>query len=155
MNDLKHIFSTRLKQAFKNSNKWSQSTAAEHFNVSRNTVNSWAAGNSWPGFDTVDELAKLLNVTTQWLMGADDVSSAKENALNEIQALIENSKKEHSDSVNSILNEIKSGSKRGQQLELCLEMLSKTEELEMPLASIEGFLEAEEEEREEQSAKKA
>jgi transcriptional regulator with XRE-family HTH domain len=93
MDDLRSIFSTRLKEAFEKSNDVSQSSAAKTLGVARNTVNRWVSGESWPEPNVIDELAIMLNVRPQWLMGAEEISineSIKLKIRNKIE-LTENS----------------------------------------------------------------
>ena len=61
------MFSERLKKLRKE-NKLTQNDIADIFNVSFTTVSSWELDKSRPSYETLVELAKYFNVTTDYLL---------------------------------------------------------------------------------------
>lgn len=78
--DTQYIFSTRLALAAKDKGI-SQRDISRHFKVNPNTVNEWFKGRSFPGLNTVDELSTLLNVSPQWLFGANPVDKDRDQLI--------------------------------------------------------------------------
>lgn len=71
MVNIREIFTDRLQAASKTSGV-SQSEISRRLKVSRNTVNLWFNGKSWPEPETIDQIAKIMRVTPTWLMGGGD-----------------------------------------------------------------------------------
>lgn len=88
---LRHIFSTRLKLAISHSGS-NQKELADMMGVRRATVNDWCNGRTFPGFDTVDEIAETLNVSSSWFFAGEssDLASKK----NELIEYVSSSKNE-------------------------------------------------------------
>ena len=88
---IREIFSKRLNKAIADSSDWSQRKLSSHLKVSTNTVNIWATGKSWPEPEMIDTLSEILNVSPQWLMGANEISINEavklkiRNAIEEIE----------------------------------------------------------------------
>ena len=68
---VRKIFTDRLSRASVSADV-SQSFIAKELKTSRNTVNRWFNGHSFPEPETIDQLAEILGVTPQWLFGAND-----------------------------------------------------------------------------------
>lgn len=79
------IFLERLRKAQKESGI-SQRKLATLLGVQPNTVNSWLTGKNFPGFDTVEELAEILEVSSNWLFGGQeaDLNKVKVKLIEEI-----------------------------------------------------------------------
>ncbi len=58
----------------------SQEEVAEKMNVSRQSVSKWESGNSIPGLDKIIELAKLYNVSTDYLL-LDEIEELPEDVV--------------------------------------------------------------------------
>lgn len=50
----------------------SQPDLGNIFSVSRQTISSWESGQREPSIDTLVNIAKFFNVTTDYLLGAED-----------------------------------------------------------------------------------
>jgi len=53
--------------------KLTQKNLAKQFDVSGNTISAWECGASEPDFNTLIKLAKYFGVTTDYLLGLEDV----------------------------------------------------------------------------------
>ena len=53
--------------------QWTQYELAERMNVSRATISNWENENIQPSIDMLVALANVFNVTTDYLLGLDDV----------------------------------------------------------------------------------
>ena len=52
---------------------WSQVELAKKLNISKQTVSNWENENIQPSIEMLVRLAKVFNVTTDFLLGLDDV----------------------------------------------------------------------------------
>ena len=52
---------------------WSQVELAKKLNISKQTVSNWENENIQPSIEMLVRLAKVFNVTTDYLLGLDDV----------------------------------------------------------------------------------
>ena len=52
---------------------WSQVELAKKLNISKQTVSNWENENIQPSIEMLVRLAKIFNVTTDYLLGLDDV----------------------------------------------------------------------------------
>lgn len=52
---------------------WSQVELAKKLNVSKQTVSNWENDNIQPSIEMLMKLAKVFNVSTDYLLGLDDV----------------------------------------------------------------------------------
>ena len=83
--DINNIFLTRLRSALKaKEGIWSQRKIAAHFNIRPNTVNCWFTGKNFPGLDMVNQLAEILDVSPQWLFGAEEADKSKDRLIIEL-----------------------------------------------------------------------
>ena len=65
---------------------WSQMTLAEKLNVSDKTVSKWENG-GMPGIDLFPKMAKLFNVSIDYLMtGVEEDTSTEDNSVNKEEA---------------------------------------------------------------------
>lgn len=71
---LKHRISNARK-----TKKWTQKDLADALNVNLKNVSRWELGSSAPSFDAAIELAKVLNVSLDYLGGLDN--STNNNSL--------------------------------------------------------------------------
>lgn len=65
-----------------------QSTLAKKLNVTRSSVNAWEMGISVPSTTLLVELAKLFQVSTDYLLGVDSTSTIDISKLNDKETLI-------------------------------------------------------------------
>jgi|SRR5690625_152716 len=74
-------FSNRLKsyrEALKEKNKkWTQQYVADKIGVARVTYTAYENGTKMPPFDTINKIAELFNVSTDFLMGREDIDPKK------------------------------------------------------------------------------
>jgi len=68
------MLSEKLKKYRTDNNLTQEEFAAKLF-VTRNAVSKWENNNGYPNIDTLKDIAKLLNVTIDELLGDDDVKS--------------------------------------------------------------------------------
>lgn len=52
---------------------WSQVMLAKHLNVSKQTVSNWENENIQPSIEMLIRMAKVFNVTTDYLLGLENV----------------------------------------------------------------------------------
>lgn len=64
----REIFSSRLKEAIKNSS-FNQRELSELLKVSTDTVQRWVHGKNLPSPDNMDFLCETLSVTPSWMLG--------------------------------------------------------------------------------------
>lgn len=74
-------FSTQIKQLRAN-RKMKQDELAEAVDVKRSTVGKWENGNSYPTVEVLDKLATFFSVTTDYLLGRNELPITKQNAMN-------------------------------------------------------------------------
>ena len=60
---------------------WSQVEVARRLNVAKQTVSNWENGNIQPSITMLLRLAELFNVSTDYLLGLDDVSRLNVDGL--------------------------------------------------------------------------
>ena len=68
------MLSEKIKK-FRFDNKLTQEEFAAKLFVTRNAVSKWENDNGYPNLDTLKEIAKLLNITIDELLGEDDIKS--------------------------------------------------------------------------------
>lgn len=77
------MFLERLKE-LREENGYSQKYVAESIKVAQSTYTLYEGGKREPGFETLCELSKIFNVSTDYLLGLDDVKNKESlNSLNE------------------------------------------------------------------------
>ena len=69
-------------------NNLTQSALAKKLNVTRSSVNAWEMGISVPSTALLVELAKLFQVSTDYLLGLEHKASLDISSLNEEEILI-------------------------------------------------------------------
>ena len=62
----------KILRELRNEKGLSQPLLGKDFSVSRQTIGSWETGQREPDFDTLVKIAKYFNVTTDYLLGAED-----------------------------------------------------------------------------------
>ena len=77
------MLSEKLKKYRTDNNLTQEEFAAKLF-VTRNAVSKWENDNGYPNIDTLKDIAKLLNVTIDELLGDDDVKSIAINTNEKI-----------------------------------------------------------------------
>lgn len=87
-------FNDRLKELRKNKNL-TQQELADKIGVNRMTYRNYESGANEPKFRTLLELAKIFNVTTDYLLGTVDENDLENN---------------HKDKINQIFRELEEGS---------------------------------------------
>lgn len=65
-----NLFASRLHKA-RTDNQMTQATLADYLGVSRQTINNYEAGIREPSLSLLTELAHILNVSVDWLLGND------------------------------------------------------------------------------------
>ena len=68
------MLSEKLKKYRTDNNLTQEEFAAKLF-VTRNAVSKWENDNGYPNIDTLKDIAKLLNVTIDKLLGDEDVKT--------------------------------------------------------------------------------
>ncbi len=73
---------------------WSQVALAKRLNITKQTVSNWENDNIQPSVEMLIRLAKIFNVTTDYLLGLDstprlDVGGLPENVVAHLALLIE------------------------------------------------------------------
>lgn len=63
----------RIRKARKDA-KLTQAEVAKHFRINRVSVTQWELGDTMPATERIEELAKLLNVSADWLLGGNGSS---------------------------------------------------------------------------------
>ena len=69
-------------------NNLSQSSLAKKLNVTRSSVNAWEMGISVPSTALIVKLAKLFQVSTDYLLGIKESATLDISALNEKEIMI-------------------------------------------------------------------
>jgi len=82
------IFDERLTQLRKEKGI-SQKECAESLKIEPSKYNKWENGKNCPDFETVCQLAKYFNVTTDYLLGASECRSAENDDINKRLGLSE------------------------------------------------------------------
>lgn len=70
----------QLKELRKN-RKINQKELAEIVGVDRTAVGKWENGNNYPTVEVLDKLATFFGVTTDYLLGRDELPASKQNAM--------------------------------------------------------------------------
>lgn len=76
-NETPSAFQQRLKCLFEEYKaayvgKWSREVYADHLNISLNTLRGWLSGSGEPSASKLMQIARLENVTVDWLVGNSD-----------------------------------------------------------------------------------
>lgn len=87
MDKTMHNFSDRLK-SLRQQAGLTQSELAKKLSLTRASVNAWEMGLSAPSTPFVVELSKLLNVTTDYLLGLADTLTIRTDGLNEKEVAV-------------------------------------------------------------------
>lgn len=80
------MFGNRLKSILENSDM-SQTQLAQELELTSPAVNRWCNNVTQPDTDTIVKIAKILNVSTDYLLGNDNSLSKKEEEIREIDTL--------------------------------------------------------------------
>ena len=72
----------RIK-ALREARGWTQAELARKMNMTRNGINSWEQGLSMPSPPSLVDLARLLSVSTDYLLGVENYSAVNVTGLNE------------------------------------------------------------------------
>ena len=65
------VFGERVKQELKIQNK-KQVDLAKHLSVQKSTISEWLNGKNEPPMKTIVDIARYLNVSTDYLLGIED-----------------------------------------------------------------------------------
>lgn len=65
------VFGERVKQELKVQNK-KQVELARYLSVQKSTLSEWLNGNNEPPMKTIVDIARYLNVSTDYLLGVED-----------------------------------------------------------------------------------
>lgn len=77
----------RIKE-LREKNNLTQSSLAKKLNVTRSSVNAWEMGISMPSTALIVELAKLFQVSTDYLLGLNENVSLDISSLNDKEIMI-------------------------------------------------------------------
>ncbi len=74
--------------------KMSQKELAERIGIAKSVISFYESGDRSPSYDVLKEIAKIFNVTTDYLLGVEreytvDVSGLKEDDIAVVKAVIE------------------------------------------------------------------
>lgn len=87
MNRELFTLSEKIKQLREQSG-FTQAELARRLKLTRSSVNGWEMGLSVPSTSVIVELAKLFNVSTDYLLGLDNNASININGLSEKEVAI-------------------------------------------------------------------
>lgn len=68
--------------------KWTQEYVADLIGVARSTYTAYENGTKQPPLETVNKIADLFGVSTDWLLGRDSTSSSHDELDEEIKKLL-------------------------------------------------------------------
>ena len=68
-------------KALRTSRNWTQAELARRLCVTRNGVNSWEQGLSMPSLSSIVELSKVFSVSTDYLLGVDELNVVNVSGL--------------------------------------------------------------------------
>ena len=71
------IFGKRVKKELKEQGR-TQTELADFLNVRKSTVSEWVNDNNEPPMEVIVKIAKFLHVTTDYLLGLEDDTGAKQ-----------------------------------------------------------------------------
>lgn len=71
------IFGKRVKKELKEQGR-TQTELADFLNVRKSTVSEWVNDNNEPPMEVIVEIAKFLRVSTDYLLGLEDDTGAKQ-----------------------------------------------------------------------------
>ena len=77
----------RIKE-LREKNNYTQSSLAKKLNVTRSSVNAWEMGISVPSTALIVELAKLFQVSTDYLLGLSENVTLDVSSLNDKEIMI-------------------------------------------------------------------
>lgn len=81
------MIAERIKQ-LREKNNLTQASLAKKLNVTRSSVNAWEMGISVPSTALIVELAKLFQVSTDYLLGLCGTATIDISSLNEKETMI-------------------------------------------------------------------
>lgn len=70
-------------KALRQARGWTQSELARRMGVTRNGINSWEQGLSMPSLSSLVELARTFSVTTDYLLGLEQLQTINVSGLSE------------------------------------------------------------------------
>ncbi|WP_418718808.1 helix-turn-helix domain-containing protein [Candidatus Allofournierella merdipullorum] len=70
-------------KALRQARGWTQSELARRMGVTRNGINSWEQGLSMPSLSSLVELARTFSVTTDYLLGLEQLQTINISGLSE------------------------------------------------------------------------
>ncbi|WP_321164133.1 helix-turn-helix domain-containing protein [Tepidibacillus decaturensis] len=86
------MFGKRLKNIREkkksSDSKWTQEYVADLIGVARSTYTAYENGTKQPPLETVNKIADLFGVSTDWLLGRDSTSSSHDELDEEIKKLL-------------------------------------------------------------------
>ena len=71
-----NVFGTRVKEELKNQGK-KQVDLCNYLNVKKSTLSEWLNGNNEPSIKYIVEIARFLDVTTDYLLGLENYDGTK------------------------------------------------------------------------------
>lgn len=77
----------KIKQ-LREKNNFTQSALAKKLNVTRSSVNAWEMGISVPSTALIVDLAKLFQVSTDYLLGLNETATLDISMLNDKETII-------------------------------------------------------------------
>ena len=76
------MIAERIK-ALRQARGWTQSELARRMGVTRNGINSWEQGLSMPSLSSLVELSKTFSVTTDYILGLEQLKTIDVSGLSE------------------------------------------------------------------------
>lgn len=80
VDSLREVFTRRLRQRIDHLGA-NQKEMAKSLHTTPSTIQRWLKGENWPSSEVICQLADLLNVTPQWLLGGTLESLTQENVV--------------------------------------------------------------------------
>ena len=79
-----HMIGEKIKE-LRERNKLTQSDLAKLLNITRSSVNAWESGLSAPSTQYIAELARILKVSTDYLLGLNNTATISVTGLDTIE----------------------------------------------------------------------
>lgn len=103
------VFAKRLKscreELKKSDSKWTQKYVADKIGVARVTYTAYENGTKMPAFDTINNIADLFGITTDYLMGRSEKNSVE----SEQTKLTEKDERDIAKDLQKIIDDLESG----------------------------------------------
>ena len=78
------MIADKIKE-LREANHWTQTQLAKKLNITRSSVNAWESGLSAPSTQYIAELARILKVSTDYLLGLNNTATISVTGLDTIE----------------------------------------------------------------------